>query len=303
MLARRSARRSGPCAPRHRGGRVIRQARSALPLALQRARLGPDHRVRGSRRRRRSRALRRHRRRARRSAQRRGLPLEHRLGPRRDPPIRGRRRRPSIGQSRLRGGARLRLCRALRAGLAGPDPVRAGPMDRRRRPSRRMPSATAQSSPISRMVALVVLRPRPRPPRDARCTRAAGPGLGRSRYARTTYSAPGQRSRVSPRSSWLGGSDRWTTSRRIAGLLSAVLDEARRLRLPWAIGELAFWLDRLGEGPVDATGAAAPFAATLAGDHRAAAEAWEAIGCPYEAAWALGRHGRGAGAARCARHG
>ncbi len=74
---------------------------------------------------------------------------------------------------------------------------------------------------------------------------------------------------------------------RVAGQLGAVLDDARRLRLPWAIGELAFWLDRLGRGPIDATGAAAPFAATLAGDHHAAAEAWEAIGCPYERAWAL----------------
>jgi DNA-binding CsgD family transcriptional regulator/tetratricopeptide (TPR) repeat protein len=69
--------------------------------------------------------------------------------------------------------------------------------------------------------------------------------------------------------------------------LSVVLDEARRLELRWAIGELAFWLDRLGRGSVDATGAAAPFAASLAGDHRAAADQWTAIGSPYEAAWAL----------------
>jgi DNA-binding CsgD family transcriptional regulator len=69
--------------------------------------------------------------------------------------------------------------------------------------------------------------------------------------------------------------------------LRAVLADARRRRLPWAIGELAFWLDRLGHGPVDPSGAAAPFAATVAGDHRTAVERWDAIGCPYEAAWAL----------------
>jgi DNA-binding CsgD family transcriptional regulator/tetratricopeptide (TPR) repeat protein len=69
--------------------------------------------------------------------------------------------------------------------------------------------------------------------------------------------------------------------------LRTVLDDARRRRLPWAIGELAFWLDRLGHGPVDSAGAAAPFAASVAGDHRLAAERWTSIGCPYEAAWAL----------------
>jgi DNA-binding CsgD family transcriptional regulator/tetratricopeptide (TPR) repeat protein len=69
--------------------------------------------------------------------------------------------------------------------------------------------------------------------------------------------------------------------------LRSVLDAARLRRLSWAIGEVAFWLDRLGHGPVDGAGAAAPFAATLAGDHRAAAEEWERVGCPYEAAWAV----------------
>lgn len=69
--------------------------------------------------------------------------------------------------------------------------------------------------------------------------------------------------------------------------LRPLLDEARRLRLAWAIGELAFWLDRLGQPAGDAVGAAGPFAASLSGDHRGAAVAWQAIGCPYERAWAL----------------
>jgi DNA-binding CsgD family transcriptional regulator len=68
--------------------------------------------------------------------------------------------------------------------------------------------------------------------------------------------------------------------------LARTLAEARSLDLPWAIGELAFWLDRIGGESVSATGAAPPFAASLRGEHRAAARLWEEIGCPYEAAWA-----------------
>ena len=70
----------------------------------------------------------------------------------------------------------------------------------------------------------------------------------------------------------------------VSDRLMRTLAEARTLQVRWAIGELAFWLDRLGHGPIDATGAAAPFAATLAGDHRTAAERWTEVGCPYEAA-------------------
>jgi DNA-binding CsgD family transcriptional regulator len=69
--------------------------------------------------------------------------------------------------------------------------------------------------------------------------------------------------------------------------LRVQLGDARRLHLPWAIGELEFWLHRLGGRSVDATDAAPPFAATLNGDHHAAAELWESIGCPYESAWAI----------------
>jgi DNA-binding CsgD family transcriptional regulator/tetratricopeptide (TPR) repeat protein len=54
---------------------------------------------------------------------------------------------------------------------------------------------------------------------------------------------------------------------------------------PWAIGELAVWRRRAGiEG--DVTGAAVPYAAELAGDWSLAAELWDGLGCPYEAALA-----------------
>jgi DNA-binding CsgD family transcriptional regulator len=58
-------------------------------------------------------------------------------------------------------------------------------------------------------------------------------------------------------------------------------------RDPWQGGELGFWAWHAGavEGlPADA---AQPYALHAAGRHRDAAAAWEAIGCPYQAALAL----------------
>ncbi|HEX2767083.1 MAG TPA: AAA family ATPase [Candidatus Limnocylindria bacterium] len=140
-------------------------------------------------------------------------------------------------------------------------------------------------SPISPMVALTVLgriRARrgateARPPLEAAWEQAS-----RSEDLQRTWPAISGLAEAA----WLGGWEPSATER-IADALEVVLGDARRLRLPWAIGELAFWLERLGRGPVDGSGAAAPWQASLAGDHRRAADAWGAIGCPYEAASAL----------------
>jgi DNA-binding CsgD family transcriptional regulator len=51
-------------------------------------------------------------------------------------------------------------------------------------------------------------------------------------------------------------------------------------------GELADWSRRAGL-PVEVSGIAEPYALQLAGRWRRAAERWEEIGCPYEAALAL----------------
>lgn len=51
------------------------------------------------------------------------------------------------------------------------------------------------------------------------------------------------------------------------------------------LGELAVWRRRAG-AEEDAGPVALPFADELAGDHARAAEAWDALGCPYEAALA-----------------
>lgn len=72
-------------------------------------------------------------------------------------------------------------------------------------------------------------------------------------------------------------------------LLRPVFEQAVALGLPWAVGELGWWLVRIGVLQPDdpRLAAAAPaFAAQLRGDVLAAAQAWEAIGCPYEAALA-----------------
>jgi ATP/maltotriose-dependent transcriptional regulator MalT len=77
------------------------------------------------------------------------------------------------------------------------------------------------------------------------------------------------------------------------GVVEDALDLAERVAgQAWPIGELAFWLWRLGGpdrlptgGPP--AGIAEPFALQMAGAREAAADRWHALGCPYEAADAL----------------
>ena len=66
------------------------------------------------------------------------------------------------------------------------------------------------------------------------------------------------------------------------------LELATRRGASWVIGELAGWRRRAGvvdEVPAVTIG---PYAAQLAGDWERAAELWVELGCPYEAALALG---------------
>jgi DNA-binding CsgD family transcriptional regulator/tetratricopeptide (TPR) repeat protein len=56
---------------------------------------------------------------------------------------------------------------------------------------------------------------------------------------------------------------------------------------PWIAGELAYWLWRAGENISPPAWIAKPFAVSIAGDWRAAANEWEERGCPYEQALAL----------------
>lgn len=62
---------------------------------------------------------------------------------------------------------------------------------------------------------------------------------------------------------------------------------ATRGRVAWSIGELAYWRRRCGVDE-EIADAAQPYALQLSGDWSRAAELWYEIGCPYEAALALG---------------
>lgn len=73
----------------------------------------------------------------------------------------------------------------------------------------------------------------------------------------------------------------------IGGLVEPTLDLATRLRSRWAIGELAYWAWKAGRLSEPPAGAAEPFALQIVGHWRAAAAAWDRIGCPYERAAAL----------------
>jgi len=56
---------------------------------------------------------------------------------------------------------------------------------------------------------------------------------------------------------------------------------------PWGLGELSWWLRLAGDGRPAIAPLARPFALMLADEHRAAAAAWEMLGCPLWSAYAL----------------
>ena len=79
-----------------------------------------------------------------------------------------------------------------------------------------------------------------------------------------------------------------------AGAVAFETDEALALALavrgrdPWALGELYAWRRRAGiVDSVELAALADPYASELRGEWAAAARAWDALGCPYEAALAL----------------
>jgi DNA-binding CsgD family transcriptional regulator/tetratricopeptide (TPR) repeat protein len=81
---------------------------------------------------------------------------------------------------------------------------------------------------------------------------------------------------------WLAGDDH-----RVAEEAASVLELVVQAAHPWFTGELACWLWLAG-APVRAPAVMAePYRLLLAGDWRAAADAWQALGCPYHQALAL----------------
>jgi DNA-binding CsgD family transcriptional regulator/tetratricopeptide (TPR) repeat protein len=80
---------------------------------------------------------------------------------------------------------------------------------------------------------------------------------------------------------WLEGSDPNVDE------VTETLELARSLGVRWAIGELAFWAWRQGTLDQAPAEVAEPYRLHIAGHGKQAADAWAAIGCPYEQAWAL----------------
>ncbi len=74
---------------------------------------------------------------------------------------------------------------------------------------------------------------------------------------------------------------------RMAAVTERAIALAVERKSSWDIGELACWRSRAGIQAPPPAGAAEPYALQLAGDWARAAEIWDALGCPYEAALAL----------------
>jgi tetratricopeptide (TPR) repeat protein len=82
---------------------------------------------------------------------------------------------------------------------------------------------------------------------------------------------------------WLHGEEH-----RVAEEAARVVEEAVAAAHPWFAGELAFWLWLAGTpAALGRVVVAEPYRLLLAGDWRAAAAAWQALGCPYQQALAL----------------
>ncbi|MFC4948020.1 ATP-binding protein [Pseudonocardia sp. GCM10023141] len=81
---------------------------------------------------------------------------------------------------------------------------------------------------------------------------------------------------------WLAGAPE-----RIEELVAPTYRLAVSRQHDWAIGELGYWRSLGGVAPDPDAGAARPFALQIAGAGAAAAQLWQELGCPYEAAIAL----------------
>ncbi len=81
---------------------------------------------------------------------------------------------------------------------------------------------------------------------------------------------------------WLAG-----RTHAVPSVVEEAYDLAVRLGHEWAIGELGFWLWRVGAIVEPTASAAEPYRLQMRGDALAAHRAWRDLGCPYEAALAL----------------
>jgi DNA-binding CsgD family transcriptional regulator len=74
---------------------------------------------------------------------------------------------------------------------------------------------------------------------------------------------------------------------RVAAEVSVALPLAQSKGHPWFVGELTYWLWRIGVIATAPAGCAEPYALEIAGRWHEAAAAWQKLDCPYERARAL----------------
>jgi DNA-binding CsgD family transcriptional regulator len=136
---------------------------------------------------------------------------------------------------------------------------------------------------VDRIVALVVLGTL----RARRGDPGARPLLDE---ARDLALPTGELQRIGPvaaaraEAAWLVGAADWCAAEAQVGYELALTGERAHA---WQTGQLAAWLWRVGALVAPPAVAAEPYALQMAGDWRAAAEAWQRLGCPYERALAL----------------
>ena len=141
----------------------------------------------------------------------------------------------------------------------------------------------------------------PRSPPDARAVALAVLGLVRARRgdpdvwepleeAQALIAPGGELQRIAPVAAamaealWLEG-----RNDEVAEATDSALRLAMRRKVPWVTGELAYWRWRAGvHEELPASAAVAPYQLPITGDWRRAADLWSQLGCPYEAALALG---------------
>ena len=76
-------------------------------------------------------------------------------------------------------------------------------------------------------------------------------------------------------------------SARVVEEAGAALELARRHEHPWYVGELSYWLWRVGGRTATPAECAEPYALQMAGKWREAGQMWAGLECPHEQARAL----------------
>jgi DNA-binding CsgD family transcriptional regulator/tetratricopeptide (TPR) repeat protein len=139
-----------------------------------------------------------------------------------------------------------------------------------------------RSAPVARGWALVTMG-------LVRVRRGDPEAIGPLEEAQALVESTGEPSRVGPvaaaraEAAWLSGDHA-----AVAQLTEAALALALERGAAWAAGEVVYWRQHVGLSDALPAGAVAePFSLAIAGEWARAAERWQSLGCPYDAALAL----------------